>query len=140
MLATVVAPLYSKAVPGARLKSATREFAISLREARSRAISTGTPVDLRLVAAPPSYAVGSTPPVQLPHGIIIAAYDYLADPQQSLVDSDALSGEEIAIHFFPDGSSNGAVIEVANSSTAYRVDVSWLTGDIQISEAGDHER
>lgn len=70
----------------------------------------------------------------------MVAYDYLADPQQSLADNNALTGDETVIHFFPDGSSNGAVIRVANSGGAYRVDVSWLTGDIQVSETGNHER
>ena len=140
LLAALVPPLYSKAVPGARLKMAARDFAISLREARSRAIITNSQIDLRLLADPPSYAVGSTSAVQLPSGVFMTAYDYFLAAQGSLADASALSMNDVAIRFYPDGSSSGAVVKVANRGAAYRVDVSWLTGDIRVSRAGQHER
>ncbi len=140
LLAAVVPPLYSKVVPGAQLKSAAREFTISLREARSRAITTSSQVDLRLVANPPSYTVSSDSAVQLPRGVFMTAYDYFSAMHESLADSDALVNSDIAIRFFPDGSSNGAIVKVANNSAAYRVDVSWLSGDIKVTEVGNHER
>lgn len=140
LLAALVPPLYSKAVPGARLKMAARDLAISLREARSRAITTNSQIDLRLLADPPSYAVGSTSAVPLPRGVFMTAHDYFSAARGSLADTSALSMNEVAIRFFPDGSSNGAVIKVANRGNAYRVDVSWLTGDIRVSEVRENER
>jgi general secretion pathway protein H len=139
LLAALIPPLYSKAVPGARLKMAARDFAISLREARSRAIATNSQVDLRLLADPPSYAVGNTSAVQLPRGVIMTVYDYFLAAHDPLADTNALTMNDVAIRFYPDGSSNGAVVKVANRSNAYRVNVSWLTGDIRISEVGEHE-
>ena len=138
-LAAIVPPLYSTAVPGATLKSAARDFAISLREARSRAITTNSRIDLNLVTAPPSYAIGDDSAVQVPHGVSLTAHNYFTAARESLTDDDALVGDDIAVRFYPDGSSNGAVIKVANSRTAYRVDVSWLTGDIRVSEVGYRE-
>lgn len=140
LLAALVPPLYSKAVPGARLKTATRDFAASLRDARSRAVSSGARVDLRLIADPPAYAVGDSIAVTLPRGVRITAFDYFTAQQRTLADAHALDNDDIAIRFFPDGSSNGAVVKVANNGAAYRVDVSWLMGDIRISELGDDGR
>jgi general secretion pathway protein H len=138
-LAAIVPPLYSKAVPGATLKSAARDFAISIREARSRAITTNSRIDLKVVSAPPSYAIGDDSAVPLPNGVFLTAYNYLAAAQKSLTDIDALVGDNATIRFYPDGSSNGAVVKVANGKSAYRVDVSWLTGDIRVSEVGYRE-
>lgn len=140
LLAALVPPLYSKAVPGARLKTATRDFAVSLRDARSRAISNSSQIDLRLIADPPSYAIGSNSAVQLPRGVSLTVYDYFAAPEGSLADVHSIDGDDIAIRFYPDGSSSGAVVRVAYSGTAYRVDVSWLMGDIRVSETEDDDR
>ena len=138
LLTTLVPPLYSNAVPGAKLKTTTRDFAIALREARSSAITSSRQIDLILLAEPPSYAVGSDAAVRLPQGVVISAYDYLSSGQASLRDSRLLTDDEILIRFFPDGSSNGAVVKLAIASTAYRVDVSWMLGDIRIYGVGDH--
>lgn len=139
LLAALIPPLYSKAVPGARLKTTARDLAISLREARSSAISSGSRIDLTLHSEPMSYAVGNESAVQLPSGVIMTAHDYLAAADASLSDSNALTDEDIVIRFFPDGSSNGAVVKMANSGTSYRVDVSWLMGDIRVTKVGEHD-
>ena len=140
LLAALVPPLYSKAVPGARLKMAAKDFAISLRAARSRAVTTNSQIDLKLIAHPPSYAVGGKSAVQMPRGVVMTPYDYFLAAHEPLADTNALTMNDFAIHFYPDGSSNGAVVKVANRGNAYRVDVSWLTGNIRISEVGEHER
>jgi len=141
LLTTLVAPLYSKAVPGVRLKVAARDFAISLRDARSRAISTGRQTDLKLIEDPPSYMVGDTPAISLPRGVFMTAYNYFTAPQGSLAGADALSGQDnVFIRFYPDGSSNGSVVKVSNSGAAYRIDVSWLMGDVNIFEIENDER
>lgn len=140
LLATIVPPLYSKAVPGARLKSTAREFAVSLREARDRAVNANRPVNLMLIAEPPSYAIDNAVAVRLPNGVHIAAYDYFTAGNETLADSGAASSENAMIRFYPDGSSSGAVMKVSNNGTAYRIDVSWLTGDIRLAEVGDDER
>jgi general secretion pathway protein H len=139
LLTVVVPPLYANAVPGARLKTSTRDFAGSLREARAIAIMTSKQVDLRLIADPPSYAIGGGASVQLPRGVFMTAYDYVTATHAVLANVNALTEEEFVIRFFPDGSSNGAVIKLANGSTAYRINVSWLLGDIQVSRVGDRE-
>ena len=130
---------YRTHVPGARLKTTARDLAISLREARSSAISSGSRIDLTLHSEPMSYAVGNESAVQLPSGVIMTAHDYLAAADASLSDSNALTDEDIVIRFFPDGSSNGAVVKMANSGTSYRVDVSWLMGDIRVTKVGEHD-
>lgn len=140
LLAAIVPPLYSKAVPGARLKAAARELAVSLRKTRSRAITTGRRMDFRLLSEPPSYTVGNGTAVPLPNGVLITSYDYFAAADKPLEPSNARSGNTTAIYFYPDGSSSGAVVTVANSGDAYRINVSWLTGDVRVARVENDER
>jgi general secretion pathway protein H len=140
LLVALAPPLYSKAVPGAMLRTATLDLAISLREARSKAVSLSDPVDLTLFADPPSYAIGSSSVVALPDGISVTAYEYFAAMAGASAGRHVLREDEIVIHFYPDGSSSGAAFAVTNDTTAYRVAVSWLTGTVTMSEAEDHER
>jgi general secretion pathway protein H len=46
--------------------------------------------------------------------------------------SEAVEDKIAAIRFFPDGSSTGGAISVANGGTKFRVDVDWLTGNVTI--------
>lgn len=135
LLVALAPPLYSNAVPGAMLKTTTLEFALSLREARGQALSSSAGTDLKLIADPPSYAIEGTSAVPLPDGIYITAYDYFTTLPGSTVGKRILTDEEIVIHFYPDGSSSGAVFGVTNGDTSYRINVSWLTSRITISEA-----
>ena len=135
LLTALAPPLYSKAVPGAMLKNTSLDLAISLREARSKAINSGKGVNFTLLANPPSYVIGNTAVVPLPDGIIVAAYDYPGLLSGSLVKNPALEDDEILIAFYPDGSSSGASVAISNGATAHRIDISWLTGNITMSRA-----
>jgi general secretion pathway protein H len=135
LLTMLAPPLYSKAVPGAMLKNTSLDFAISLREARSKAINSSKRVNFTLLAIPPSYIIGNTSAVPLPDGITVAAYNYHTLPSGSLVKKPALEDDEIIIGFYPDGSSSGASVAISNGTTAYRINISWLTGNITMSEA-----
>jgi general secretion pathway protein H len=140
LLVALAPPLYSKAVPGAMLKASSLDFAISLREAHSKAISSSNGIDLTLFADPPSYAIGNNPAVVLPDGISVRAYEYFVAKPVSFAGRRLLMEDEIAIHFYPDGSSSGAAFAVSNGVTSYLVDVSWLTGAITMSEAKDDDQ
>jgi general secretion pathway protein H len=135
LLTALAPPLYSRAVPGAMLKTTSLDFAISLREARSKAINSGKRVNFTLLANPPSYTIGTTSAVALPDGITVTAYDDHTFLPGSLVKKPALEDDEIIIGFYPDGSSSGASVAISNGTTAYRIDVSWLTGNINMSGA-----
>jgi general secretion pathway protein H len=137
LLTALAPPLYSRVVPGAKLRTASLDFAIALREARSLAISSSATVDLKLIADPLSYVIGNTTAVPLPDGISVMAYDHYTTLSGSSVGKSILTADETAIHFYPDGSSNGAGFSITNGTTAYRIDVSWLTGAVTISEADD---
>jgi general secretion pathway protein H len=139
LLVALAPPLYSKAVPGAMLKASTLDFAISLREAHSIAISSSDGIGLTLFADPPSYAIGNNPAVALPDGISVRAYEYFVATPVSFAGRRLLMEDEIVTYFYPDGSSSGAAFAVTNGTTAYRVDVSWLTGTITMSEAEDDD-
>jgi len=138
LLVTLVPPLYSKAVPGARLKMAARDFAGALREARSRAVGTGRPIDISLAGDPPSYVIGDDGAIELPRSVFMATENYFANSGAPPFGPMAVEGRSLAIRFYPDGSSTGAIVNVSNGSATYRVTVSWLIGAIKVSEvAGD---
>jgi general secretion pathway protein H len=46
--------------------------------------------------------------------------------------SEAVEDKVASIRFFPDGSSTGGAISIANGGTKFRVDVDWLTGSVTI--------
>jgi general secretion pathway protein H len=135
LLTALAPPLYSKAVPGAMLKTTSLDFAISLRAARSKAINSGKRVNFTLLTQPPSYVIGPTSAVPMPDGITVTAYDYHALPFGSPVKKPAFEDDEIIIGFYPDGSSSGASVAISNGTAAYRINVSWLTGNITMSGA-----
>ena len=138
LLTALAPPLYSKAVPGAKLRNTSLDLTISLREARSKAITSSKRVNFTLLANPPSYVVGISSAVRLPDGI--TAYDYHAFMPGSLIKKRFLKEDEIIIGFYPDGSSSGASVAVTNGTMAYRIDVSWLTGTITMSAAEPDDR
>ena len=135
LLTALAPPLYSKAVPGAMLKNTSLDLAISLREARSKAINSSKRVNFTLSVKPPSYVIGNTSAVPLPDGITVAAYGYQTLRSGSLVKQPAPEDDEIIIGFYPDGSSSGASVAISNGTTAYRINISWLTGNITMSGA-----
>ena len=139
LLVALVPPLYSKVVPGARLKTFTHDFVVSLRESRALAVSGSRRVGLRLIADPPSYAVDGGPAIYPPGGIRMTAFDYIAAQRRPLNDSHAITDRDLSIRFYPDGSSNGAVVRIASGTASYRVDVSWFMGEVRISGTGDND-
>lgn len=141
LLVALVPPLYSKAMPGAKLKTAVLDLALALRQARSQAIGSSDRIELRLFADPPSYAIGKTSAVYLPEGISVTAYDYFTATALpgSAAAKRLITEDEIVIHFYPDGSSNGAIVAVNNGTMAYQIDVSWLTGTVTMSGAAAYD-
>ncbi len=126
LLVAVVPPLVSGAIPGAELKSATREIAAALRYARSQAITHGQDVTLHLDVKSRRYRItGARREFALPADLDISVYGAAS------ASSDSVTG---GIRFFSDGSSTGGRIKVASTGRAYQVDVDWLLGRVQIRD------
>lgn len=130
LMISVVPPLFSGAVPGARVKTSARDLAIVLREARSNAIIHNSEQLVQLDMEKFQYSVGKDKALALPDDVS--------------VDIQLISGEKIkkvvkhAIHFFPDGSSSGELITLSGSNHVYHLQLNWLTGAIRITSGSDN--
>ena len=128
----LVPPLFSAALPGARLKGAAHDLVAALRHTRNQAIIHNTDVPVSLQREPMQYRIADGKPRPLPAGINLTAEpltgDGLADTRQHV------------LWFHPDGSSNGARITLDAGKRAYRVHVEWLTGRTRLTEVSRESR
>ena len=139
LLVALVPPVVSAVVPGAKLKVAARELAATIRDARNQAVTRNMTIDMNFEFEPAQYQVASDTPQVLPGNIQIAILDSNArTPAPSVAGLDMSQGEKVSLRFYPDGSSSGAIVRVANSDTYYAVEVGWLMGRVTVSEARDY--
>lgn len=122
----IALPLMSSALPGVQLNGSARELAAALRYARSRSMATDTEVVVHLDLDQREVGLtGSTKTINIPQGLEITL-----DTAQSELTGDR-SG---AIRFYPQGSSTGGRITLAQGDRQLRVDVDWLTGRVRLSK------
>jgi general secretion pathway protein H len=127
ILALVLAaalPLLPGAADRATLRAAASEIAAGLREARGLALARGRSANLTLDTARRIYRVGEGAtwhalPTTVAAGLFTATREQLTD----------VAGN---IRFFPDGSSTGGGVMLAQGKAAYEVRVDWLTGRVSL--------
>lgn len=136
MLLALVPPMISSVMPGMELKSAARELTITLKEARLKAVSRGVTVVVTFFANPARYAVDDQAERKLPQDTQLAFYDLASAGTRRTPGFAAPTGEPQRLIFFPDGSSNGTVLELGNGDNRYAINVHWLTGKISVSRGG----
>lgn len=128
LLVTLVPPLLSGLGGGVELRSAARQLAAGLRSARNQAVTRQQEAVLTLDLAQHRFGVSGDPRViALPDSVAFNLYT----AQSELLDQTTGN-----IRFFPDGSSTGGAITVSNPKIAYRINVDWLTGAVDIVEQG----
>lgn len=133
VIVVLAPPLWSKGVPAAEHRAATRQVAQLLKTARSEAVARriDVPVEFDLAARQvrlPATAGGSASArsLTLPEGIGIELTTTAAETQ---------SPERAFVRFYPDGGSTGGRVTLRAGERAYRVDIDWLSGRIAIDEA-----
>jgi len=136
LLVALVPPAISAAVPGVRLKVATRDFAMTLRQARSLAITRGEETDVVIAIEPPQYVVAGGIPSKLSGNIELEmrAGAFFAATQLSTF-ADASPRDKFTLRFYPDGSASGGEIKISHGRSAYLIDVDWFMGTVSISGA-----
>ena len=133
ILLSLVQPLYSAAVPGARFRAEVHDIAAALRAARNEAILSAENIEILINEEALSYAVAETLPVSLSAardlrlGSTLVALATVAGQEKSIPGRPAKS-----LIFFPDGSSSGGSIFLQGSSNAYIISVDWLTGRVRV--------
>lgn len=124
LLVATVPPRFLGVVSTAEVRSAARELAANLRHARSRSIVTRQEMAMVLDVEQREYYIQNTQrEYQLPEQLELT----LVTAQ-----SEMLGNKRGAIRFFPDGSSTGGRITIANEKHEYIVDVDWLTGRVSV--------
>ncbi|WMC10512.1 GspH/FimT family protein [Oceanimonas pelagia] len=123
VLALAVAlPRFAALLPGAELKSYSRQTAALLRLARSQAIATGEPVTLTLNSEQRQTQLSGQ----------ARGHAWPAAVTLSLSGTGPLPVPDVpaGLVFYPDGASSGGTVRVAGNGRHYRIRVDWLTGRV----------
>lgn len=125
----IVAPNIAKGLQDREVRGAALSLAAVARDLRSQALFNGIPQQLVVNLAQGSYVVARTREVQLPGDV-----KFLSVEGGESVDRDAKR-----FYFFPNGSSLGGEIVLADSDKAisYLIRLEPLTGKIEVSR-GDN--
>jgi len=125
---TIVSVSFSKSLRAAKIRAASRDLVAALRYTRGQAIVKGKSQALVLDLDENSYTAPGKGAVKLPEGMNLRLTT--AEIEQTGANSGG-------IRFFPDGSSTGGNIAVLQGQREWRINVAWLTGDIELNERGE---
>lgn len=108
---------------GMRLRGAAKEVAAQLRHARTVAISTGTPQSFSIDPRQQRWEGAKGRHGTLPDEVAVAFTGAREVQPQAGVG---------AIRFFDDGASTGGRIDLSLREAAWRIEVSWITGEVRV--------
>lgn len=118
---SVVSLSFSKSMGNARVQAASRDLVAALRYTRGQAIVNGKQTALDLDLQNNTYQAPGRALIKLPaemHMTLLTA------------DSEQTSATSGRIRFFPDGASTGGHVSVFMGQREWRINVSWLTGQV----------
>ena len=125
-LALVLAmPTLGRLLPGLELRSEAHDFVNVLREARAQAIGRNEEVTVVIDLERGVLEVGGKVALRLSRRISIPV---------SSGDSSSLALAHPEIRFFPDGTSTGGRLILAQGGREKHVAVDWLTGAVSLTE------
>ncbi len=106
------------------IKAAARDIVSALRYAKGQALISHQETTVALDLSDNSYTVsGRDKLYQIPQSIDVTVVTAQTE----------LTGEGAAnIRFFADGSSTGGRITLERGQTAWKIDINWLTGQIEL--------
>lgn len=124
MIYALVPPIFSAGGSTTELKASARQVAAGLRKARSVAIVRREDALLTVdVEARRFSLTGDTKTYALPKSSQLSVYT---------AESEVAADKTGAIRFYPDGSSTGGRITLAQGERKFHVDVDWLSGQVEI--------
>ena len=121
--AAAVAVSVTQGLASARINAASGEIAAALRATRAQAIVQGKEQHFDVDVRSDTYSDAKRKDVRLPKGLKLSVTSALEDRP------DQHTGR---IRFFPDGSSTGGHITLASGRRQWRINVSWLTGQVAV--------
>jgi general secretion pathway protein H len=119
----MASPVFSRLQAGWSLRSAARDVADQMLQARGRAIDEGRPAEFAIDLATGAFAGGPGRSRHLPQGTAIAMLT---------VEGERLGRAAGAIRFFPDGSSTGGGLALTQGPDRIDVRVDWVTGRVTV--------
>jgi general secretion pathway protein H len=132
LMAAVASPYIGRNQGRWALRNASRDVAAALREARGNAVMRNrTEFFVGDIATGEFWATGSAKRHALPAGVAMTLH---TTTDQQL---DAESG---SITFWPDGSSTGGGVMLAQDERKVMVQVDWLTGRVSTNDAPPDQR
>ena len=118
---SVVSMAFNKSLDSAKVQAASRDLVAALRYTRGQAIVKGEQTALDIDLQNNTYQAPGRALVKLPQTMHMSLLT--ADSEQT----SATSGR---IRFFADGGSTGGHISVYMGQREWRINVSWLTGQV----------
>jgi len=126
MATTLAAMVFSGGLDGMRLRSSSKEIAAQLRYTRTQAIATGLPQRFSIDPRGHRWHAAGNRQGKIPPALGV---DFIGARE---VQPRAGEG---GIVFFPDGASTGGRVQLSVKRAAWRIDVSWLTGEVTLARA-----
>lgn len=123
LLAASAAYVLSGGVTNARVRAASKDLVAALRYTRTQAIVKREPMFLTLDVERRAYQAADRDWVELPKEMELS----MVTAAQEVVQEGVAR-----IRFFPDGASTGGHVEVIRGQAVWRIDVSWLTGEVRM--------
>ncbi len=125
-LITLAPAAFHRIMPGLEMKTAAREVAGVLREARGQAIRDNRETAVLIDTEQKLYRLG---PAARGHALSAALQVTLVTAA-----SEQLDDTRGRIRFFPDGTSTGGRVTLARDDRKFDITVDWLTGLVAISD------
>jgi general secretion pathway protein H len=123
LIAAVSAPMLSKGLGRAEAKGSAQDVAAALRRARSEAVLRNADVVLTVDVNQRSVRIDGAETRSLPAALKIELFT---------AQTEQVSDDTGNIRFFPDGSSTGGEIVLADGRSKFHVQVDWLTGRVSV--------
>lgn len=126
MATAMAAMAFSGGLDGMRLRSSSKEIAAQLRHTRTQAIATGRPQRFTIDPRGHRWQGSGNRHGKIPQSLGV---DFIGARE---VQPQAGEG---GILFFPDGASTGGRVQLSVKRAVWRIDVSWLTGEVTLARA-----
>lgn len=124
MTYALIPPMFSIGGSTTELKSAARQVAAGLRNARSQAIVSRSEAAMTINVESRTFQIsGDARSRRLPRDAQIGVFT---------AQGEVFGENRASIRFYPDGSSTGGRVSLAVGERKFLVDVDWLTGQVEI--------
>ncbi len=126
LVSTLAAVTVGGGLDGMRLRASAKEIASQLRHVRALALATGDEQRFLIDPDPRRWETSSDKRGSIPDSLDVS----FTGARQA-----QLRAGQGGIVFFPDGASTGGRVQLQARDAAWRIDVSWVTGEVRLTRA-----